>query len=122
MSHTIINSFSLTLEGFVLNFTTGDETTNQTFDPCSACEFFERAGLIEGFDIDLSTGEPVILYEDRMYGRPVEGFSYWHVFVKTFPMHERFAQFLAEYSDNEIKHKRFVAKINQLLAPLKTSA
>ena len=120
MSPTV-NSYSLSIDGLSIAYTSGTEKTILNFDAKAACNLFEDAGMIEGFDID-KNGEPVIYYTESIYGRKAACYCLWFEFVKTFPFIQRHAEILVEHQTDPREFKKTYAKINYLLSPLRQPA
>lgn len=120
LQQIIVNSFSLSLDGLSIAYSKGANNFTIQYDPLSACDLFESLKMIEGFDKDRHTGEPVILFEkERDNGEGMwdttTGYSEWHQFVKTFPMCEAFARLLVEHKESTDHYQALIAKIDSLL-------
>ena len=118
---TTVNSYSLSIDGLTIAYTSGSAKTYLFFDPKATCELFESRSMIEGFDID-KNGEPVIYYTETIYGRSATAFCFWCDFVRTFPFILRHAEILVEHLIDTSEFKKTYAKINHLLSPLKKPA
>lgn len=113
-----VNAFSFGLTGLTINYTIKGETTNWVLDPCATCQIFEDLGIIEGFIPDTRTSEPVILWQDRQYDRPVIEHCPWNDFTSTFPFVQRQAEIIVEAKENYRIWKEDEALIQYLLSPL----
>lgn len=122
LSTTSILSASLTISGLAFSFTKDGNTSKVSYDPHATADLLQQVGLIEGFDTEDRTGEPVILYTDNRYGRPVPGYALWCDFVKGFPLCERHIQIVLEYREHRKQYNRAIGKINYLLHPAKKAA
>jgi hypothetical protein len=117
MKQVIINNYAFSVNGFHLNYSTQQQSFDLTFDAKATANLLKQAGIIEDFDLD-KNGEPVILYTDSMYGRPVSGFCLWCDYVKTFRFIGRHAEILAEHIEGRKSFMKTKAVISNLLQPL----
>jgi len=115
MNTVMINRFSLSVEGLILNYTYERVTTNLILDACATTDLFQNMGFIEDFVV---SNEPVVLFTDLKEGQPITGYSTWCDFVKTFPMTRRMAEMIAEYREGKKLNNKMVDQINALLSPL----
>jgi hypothetical protein len=121
-----INSFSLSLGGLQLNYTSNNVTNVLSFDANATCNLFTELGIIDGFQ-NIPHGEPVILgerehdYEDEQTGQIVwttrPAFIFWCDYVALYPFTQRHAELLAEHHDSTKAHRKILHKINTLLTP-----
>lgn len=118
-----VSNFNLTVEGLQITYSTNGQTfTTLRLCPHAAADLMTECRFIEGFDTEDRTGEPVILFTDSMYGRPVTGYAFWCDFVRTFPLIQRHIERMLEHREERKQHNRVMGKINYLLHPLKATA
>lgn len=114
-----VNAYRFDVNGLLIIYTYKGQKTTWLLDPCAVCEVFEGLGIIEGFEVDHATGEPVILWEDRSFGRPVVEWCHWCDFI-SFGFLHRHAEIIAEAKENSRAFRKSQAIINRLLAPVQS--
>lgn len=115
-----VTSYSFSVNGLSITYTFKGQTTTWTLDPKAACDVFQTVGIVEGWDTDKNS-EPVILWQDRMYGRPVVEHCLWVDFVKTFPFIQRHAEIIIEDRERRKASRQFHVTMNRLLLPLQAA-
>lgn len=122
----LLTSFNLSIAGLQISYSANNSQNILNYDSKATCDLFEDLRIIEGFEIDYKTGEPVILgmrehdYEDQ------EGFVQWTSspvaiswcdYITTYPFTHRHAELLAEELESNTAHRKILGKINSLLFP-----
>lgn len=120
---TVINlqKFTFNLNGFTASYSYKGENYTLTLDPAATCQLMQSAGLIEGFDINHATGEPVILFTDNTYPEGY-GFGEWASLVVFYHLSYRKAQMMLERKHEAKEFHNFNALCNYMLQPLQATA
>jgi hypothetical protein len=115
-----VNAYSLGLHGLLIIYEYKGQKTTLLLDPKATCQTFEDLRIIESFETD-SNGEPMILWQDKQFGRPVIEHCLWCEFISSFPCIKRHAEIIIEDRERRKVSRWFHAKIDHLLSPLKAA-
>lgn len=117
MKQLTLLGFHLSTDGLTASYRYVEELNTFFFSPFQTCTLFKEAGLIEGFEEDEQTGDPVILYSDSSNSQGYNG-CFWSDFVRSFPLTEQICFALIQYKVDRGESKAVQNLINSLLSPL----